>query len=886
MIVYLLKGGVLDRSLSAAMACRIVTSQGLLRFLSGCEQQNLCNKGKTIKDRKKLSWMGAFFEVNQGAADLTKENFSHASGVLIDIDQGIPDIERFLDQVALAFHDVTWAWWETLQSVKGNRRVRLLLPCLLPLTEGEKAALWSQAVLKLVDQGCPLPDKSSKSSVGLHGLPIHGYGWGVVNPDAGWIDRERWGAAPAVLPLGLSAQMQAQELPPDTVLVAEDGTPFSLGDVTPKLIKELAREGENKIRCSCPVEETESMSALCQISRGRVQVVCSAEHNHGTGQVWYATGNKAPNPVPASVSGGSGKPPPSSGSGGGGSSGKHNGYLIPWPFKVSGKALVKVLPSAEGKSEALLDICSQVPIVTTLYLDSETSDEWWQVEWTGVHGPAKVTIRRDDAASAQKLTERAGRVGLDLHEGNKKIMTQYLSAFVGANHDIIPKQSITSRLGWFDNGFMYGQEWLSFDGSHKELVCRGGEQGIAKALHSAGNYQDWIGGVKLLLAYPIAFAGMLASVASGLLPIVEPSLSSVLEWASSSGTGKTVSMRMAETIWGQPEEIESAWDLTSVGFEFRAAFLSCIPLYLDDTKNRGTTKNSIDVEKAVYKAVAGEGKVRGTPGGNTQAQNHWALNMLSTGEEPIYGMTPSGGARARIVSLQFPPFGIDSKGPVKQTVGPIASLILPNYGHFGRELVLYVAKRRGRFKAAYEKFRDQWAKKLAGHSVADRVSIHFGMLEVASRTMEAVIRQVDPTFTIDHPVILDELKRAAISVDAASGEVDPIARSRMDFYNWCLQRRSRFWTSGGDKPQGVILGRWDGADNWETIFILPDAIAEFLKMSSYHFDARSLASKWADLGFVSKTETGSITQQVRFSSGRAYMYGITKGAVDGLMREA
>lgn len=851
--LWVLRAGVYDRTTAAARKVTVSWPDGFRKLLSKSAAEN---EPKT----KLTGWASMFGDIADGAQKVDAASVRQSSCVVLDLDDvGFQDndpdnaprsVQDVVDLVSAAIPGVGFAYWETWRSRPNAVRMRLLFPLSATIPCTELPRTWAYLATKLVSAGMPGPDVTSREPSRVHLLPtVHGahglvdgapFAPATIGPTIGGAATgAATGGRKRVARNGAASATRAH-LPPDTVLEWEHGGTAILGAVLPEVIDQKARPGEpNKARCVCPVyAEASSHSAFVRFHRGVLFVVCtSASHNHPAGATWVGGAVTAdPTTLP-----------------------------LPHPYTQSNTgALLKQGGKDDQGNPVFTPLSYTVPRITIIYLDDETGDEWWKLEWEGRMGPSTVTLRRDEASSASKLIERAGRAGLDINEVNKKELTKFLSEFVSHNSTRIQHQSVSSRMGWFGRGFLWGRAWLADPSGAeqpKELVVSAGDgrAQLANALRAEGTFAEWCRGIGALAPYPLVVAGIYVSIASCLVELVNTQ-SCVFEWASPSGTGKTTSLAIAASVWGHPEELQSSWDGTKVSLEQNAAFLSAIPMMLDDTKTVAGSKNSIDPEWAIYRVTSGEGRQRAAPGGQTRQTAKWALNMLTTGEEPVYGSGQAGGARARLVSVQDPPYGLATKDSVSRLVGPLCAGILPHYGHAG-PAVAYLAARVGpeKLRQAWARKREEWIDYLRGrHSAHDRISNHLAMLELGGLMLRQAAREAGLTDldVLDPAAVVRAVAEQSAEVDKAAGEVDPVQRAKADLYSWCVSHRASFWTTsatGTDVTRGPVrgwLGRWDGAENWTDIYITADAIQRFIDEAKYTMAARMLAAQWIKDGYM------------------------------------
>ena len=873
MNVWVLTGGVFDRSVSSAKHIQVSFPDGWRGLLTTASVKN-------APKTKKLGWAVLLSDVIPSATKLDAVSVTQPTHIVIDLDdvgrQWPNDLDapsRTTDQVVeictAALAPLGFAWWETWRSRPAEVRMRLVLQLAEPVSQVVSHRIHADITKRLVDAGIPADkDTTSREATRLNHLPCVGARHGVVDGDTIPAPIDTTGSLPGtpyVAPIPVAPTLRNDAIGGEIVLEWERGGFNAVSSITPDLISDKARPGERRARCRCPITpDSTSFGAFARFCRGLLYVTCSSSsHAHPTGATYsYA----------ATDSGGDALDQP----------------IIPHPYRMGATgALLKEDGKDESGSVQYKTIAYTTPRVTTIFQDEESGDEWWKIEWARFNGPpVEVVLRRDECSSASKLIERAGRVGLDIHECNKRELTRFLSDYVSANFQKIRLQSVAARCGWFGDGFLWGQTWLSdSDGAEapRELVVPSGDgrSQLAFGMRQSGTLAGWAAAAALLVDYPLAMAGVYAALASVLVERINCQ-ACVLEWASSTGTGKTTCLRIAASVWGSPDDMISGWDGTRVGLERRAGFLHNIPMFKDDTKTTDQAKNSVEPEWAVYRVVSGEGRERATPGGGMQHTAKWSLCLLLTGEEPVYGSGQSGGSRARLLSIQDPPFGLTTKDAVSRLVAPISDGTTKNSGTVGPSFAAFAGNIPAPvLRAAWDKRRQHYITRLdKKHSAADRISSHLALLETAAVILNAMLKQQGINLGITPRTVMEALSDHLFDVDTSAGEVDPFDRGIGDFYAWCVARRSAFWSAASEESKGPPtgwLGRWDGNESWSSMYVTSAAIERFLRETRHSGQGTYWASNWIKRGYMVAAETRP-TWKIRIAGASVWTYRIDRTA--------
>lgn len=265
-------------------------------------------------------------------------------------------------------------------------------------------------------------------------------------------------------------------------------------------------------------------------------------------------------------------------------------------------------------------------------------------------------------------------VGIAVNSENSKYLVRYLSDLENINYDIIPEKASVSRLGWIDGeGFSPYVEDLVFDGEESF-------KSFFKSVHECGSFGSWLSAVLEVRRGSIPARIILAaSFASVLVKKVEALSFFVHLWGSESGTGKTVALMLAASVWADPEmgKYIHTFNGTAVSQELSAGFVNSLPLILDEFQ---VIKDKKSFEQSVYMLAEGVGKGRGAKQGGVQRLQTWRNCILTSGEMPITNFMTGSGAFNRIVEIEC----TEKLFPEPQK---LLSVLRNNFGHAGKAFV-------------------------------------------------------------------------------------------------------------------------------------------------------------------------------------------------------
>lgn len=288
----------------------------------------------------------------------------------------------------------------------------------------------------------------------------------------------------------------------------------------------------------------------------------------------------------------------------------------------------------------------------------------------------KLIVSKTVLASSNKVTDLAGS-GIAVTSQNARAFIQYISDMENLNYDLIPEKKSIGRFGYIPGeGFSPFVDGLIFDGDANfkamfQTVRSHGSE--AKWLETAAEVRNMSTTAKIILA--ASFASVLLEPL-GCLPFF------VHLWGVDSGTGKTVALMVAASVWGDPAvgSYVKTFDGTVAGMEKTAAFLNNLPFCLDELQLAKDSKGRTTFD--VYKLAQGVGRTRSNRAGGVDLTPTWRNCILTTGESPLTGTASGAGAVNRVIDIECK----SAQAVIKDGMR-ISGAVKRNYGFAGRKFV-------------------------------------------------------------------------------------------------------------------------------------------------------------------------------------------------------
>ena len=249
-------------------------------------------------------------------------------------------------------------------------------------------------------------------------------------------------------------------------------------------------------------------------------------------------------------------------------------------------------------------------------------------------------------ANANKVTDLA-RLGIAVTSQNARAFVEYMNDLENLNYDRLPERKSIGRFGYIPGeGFSPFVDGLIFDGDANFKA-------MFQAVRTLGSAAEW---ERIALECrdmsTTARIIMAASFASVLLEPLGALPFFVHLWGVDSGTGKTVALMLAASVWADPMvgTYIKTFDATVVGNEKTAAFLNHLPLCLDELQLAKDSRGRLQFD--VYKLAQGVGRTRGNRGGGVDTTPTWRNCILTTGESPLTGQSAGAGAVNRVIDIE------------------------------------------------------------------------------------------------------------------------------------------------------------------------------------------------------------------------------------------
>lgn len=475
-----------------------------------------------------------------------------------------------------------------------------------------------------------------------------------------------------------------------------------------------------------------------------------------------------------------------------------------------------------NQGEWMAKWASPIPVLPTQILyNADSGMEKLRLDFFK-EGWRHVLCERSITASSHKIIELANK-GLEVNSENSKLLVKYIADCVSMNLDILPRYNAVSRMGWIEDDFMPYSTEIKFDGEKENKF-------LFESVTQKGSYENWIAFIKPLRQNRYFRLMMAASFASPLIEKVN-ALPFVFHLWGGTGSGKTVGLMAAMSIWGNPKmgKMVRTMNMTANSMLSTAAFLCNLPFAGDELQTIKSRWENYD--NLIMKITEGIDRGRMTYNRNDELKT-WKCSFLFTGEEPCTRSASGGGVKNRVIELEC-------VHEVVANGNKIVTFINDNYGYAGIQFIQAIAKKN--FTKEYDQiFKDILDKT----ETTEKQAMAMALILLADKIATEVI------FKEETPLVIEDI-RPYLSNTA---EVDNSERAYEFVMGMISIHTNRFHLT---QNSGEFWGEFkDGC-----VYINKNILVREMKAEGFEFDA--VKSKWAEKGYLERNSQGKLFHQTK-----------------------
>ena len=322
------------------------------------------------------------------------------------------------------------------------------------------------------------------------------------------------------------------------------------------------------------------------------------------------------------------------------------------------------------ESDGLICVTPAVP--TAIFENLDTGAESVEISFIKRGVLKKILVERKAISNRADILSLANR-GLEVNCMNAGEMAKYFAQLIALNQKSIPFKKSRAVLGWCGNrAFLPYDDEICIDGNDVN-----GE--ICRHVRPKGELQAWLDYVGELRRNSLPFRLCIAaSFASPLIELVGENPFVFHLWGGT-GSGKTVALMGAMSIWGDPApgRMLRTMNMTPNSMMTTAATLKNIPFGGDELQT--IKDNWSNYDRLVMQITEGIERGRMKYDRVNETRN-WKCAFLFTGEEPCTKNDSGGGAKNRVIE-------IECREKLVGNGNEAANFFRDNYGTAGRRFV-------------------------------------------------------------------------------------------------------------------------------------------------------------------------------------------------------
>jgi hypothetical protein len=518
-------------------------------------------------------------------------------------------------------------------------------------------------------------------------------------------------------------------------------------------------------------------------------------------------------------------------------------YVIPHGYDVRSDGVFREVRDRNGEVRDFTPISHRPVIISGMAQDAAGDDAWYELRWLDLASEAKsATVPAAEIADPRKLPKLFGDLVVTGHTAGA--LARYLGELTAANAAwlLVRSTRVATQLGWQGTGT--GQFVFGHDRPFAIRDTKNTREWVA-GHHVSGTADGWRAAMEYCAVRPLPVAAVAASLAAPLLRILKQA-PFVFDISAGTSTGKTVTLCLAASVWGDPARLVQAWNNTLVANEH---FLSCLrglPFFLNESQ-LAVPEN---VAALVYSLTEGHSKGRSKQDGSgLMDQVQYESVIISCGENTLVSFTKQGGVVPRVVTAEGDPMASAVMADA------VKDAVAVCYGHAGELFMrtlaeISAAELRARYRLMALRLRERVPGAVAGRR-SDSVAVMALAAEVAERAgiMPRISGELWP--------------HLAAGGDALEeGADDRPWQALMLLANEVALNQNAFWVESSSDlytitPSGGWAGRYQPR---EYLAAKPAWLREFLEKHGHDYD-RTVKS-WRDREWLAASP-GKMTDVVR-----------------------
>lgn len=502
-----------------------------------------------------------------------------------------------------------------------------------------------------------------------------------------------------------------------------------------------------------------------------------------------------------------------------------------WHVTADGVSHTVLVSKKTGDTET--HVVTSTPIAPAAYLENpETGDCKVEIHYMYNSQQRSFICDKETVLNKTKIVKLANR-GINVTSASANELTKFFSDMERLNANRLPHYVSTSHLGWSGSDFVPYNSKIKFDGEDENKA-------LYQAVTQSGELNEWVEYMRPLRENLYFRLIMAASFSS---PLIQQCgcLPFWFHLWGTSGTGKTVALMAAMSVWGDPKmgKLTRTLNATKNALMSTVAFLYNLPFAGDELQTIRKANETFD--ELIMQLTEGVERNRMKFDKNLP-NRYWHCAFLSTGEEPITSDNNGGGTKNRVIEVE-----VDNKSFGRQG-NAIVSFISEHYGNAGVKFIEYIQHNHIDIKALYREINSEILNSV---DTTDKQALAATLILLADKIA------CDCIFTGEKPLTVADIAPFIKSND----ETDVSVRAYDWVCSWIAMNENRFNGNSYAETWGKFSS--DG----KTLYIIASKLKAAMKAEGYSFDA--VKKKWGDKNLITKFPKG-YTTNISIYGNKAY----------------
>lgn len=237
---------------------------------------------------------------------------------------------------------------------------------------------------------------------------------------------------------------------------------------------------------------------------------------------------------------------------------------------------------------------------------------------------------------AREYRKELASQGLNITTNPKQ--RSYLDTYI-QDYPIHKRALCVDKLGWHGEQYILPDGAIGSDG--KQLIVYQSAHAINSTIAQQGTLEQWRDELCKKLAEQSRFVFSIACAFAGQLLALLDDDGGGFHLLGSSSMGKSLSLKVAASVWGKPDRYVKTWRSTDNALEGTASECNDSFLPLDEISD----SDAKAVGRTIYMLGNGTGKGRSTVTGHNRTTKTWRIIFLSNGEESLQNFMAQAGQK-------------------------------------------------------------------------------------------------------------------------------------------------------------------------------------------------------------------------------------------------